>query len=112
MDAEGVFWQEEYDGAGKPVSDLSVQLFNPAHNKDKFENTALTLTGRIAALQLVYTGAYLDRSIDQVMDYTNYSRGTYASRQRSRVYTQVLDANSRTYPTRSGTGASNSSSGG
>ncbi|HET7756188.1 MAG TPA: TonB-dependent receptor [Steroidobacteraceae bacterium] len=78
IDAEGVFWSEEYDGLGTPLPDLSVQLFGPSFNKDKFENTAWTLDGRIAALRLVYTGAFLDRSVDQLQDYTNYSRGTYA----------------------------------
>ncbi|MGH8138314.1 MAG: TonB-dependent receptor [Steroidobacteraceae bacterium] len=79
MDAEGVFFQEQYDAAGKTVPDLSVEMFNPSYNKDKFENTALTINGRIQELQFVYTGAYLDRNITQQLDYTNYSRGTYAS---------------------------------
>ena len=79
MDAEGVSWEEVYDGTGKPLPDLSVQLYNPSYNKDKFENTALTINGRIDQLKFVYTGAYLDRSVDQAQDYTNYSRGTYAS---------------------------------
>src|SRR5450631_706565 len=79
MDAEGVSWEEVYDGTGKPLPDRSVQLYNPSYNKDKFENTALTINGRIDQLKFVYAGAYLDRSIDQVQDYTNYSRGAYAS---------------------------------
>src|SRR5580658_2390645 len=29
MDAEGVSWEEAYDGLGKPLPDLSVELFNP-----------------------------------------------------------------------------------
>ena len=79
MDAEGVSWEEVYDGTGKPLPDLSVQLYNPSYNKDKFENTALTINGRIDQLKFVYTGGYLDRTVDQVQDYTNYSRGVYAS---------------------------------
>jgi iron complex outermembrane receptor protein len=78
MDAQGVFWTEEYDGRGTPLPPLSVELFNPTDDRDKFENTALTINGRIAALQFVYTGAYLDRTTDQVSDYTAYSRGKYA----------------------------------
>ena len=54
------------NSAGQPQPDLSVQLFNPSYNKDKFENTALTIDGRIGALQIVYAGAYLARKIDQV----------------------------------------------
>jgi iron complex outermembrane recepter protein len=79
IDAEGVFWQAQYDGTGRPLPDLSVQLFNPNFNKDKFENTALTINGRIDQLRFIYTGGYLDRTSDQVQDYTNYSRGFYAS---------------------------------
>ncbi len=78
LDAEGVFWAEQYDGLANPLPDLAVAQFGPSYNKDKFENTAWTLDGRIGALRLVYAGAYLDRNIDQLQDYTNYSRATYA----------------------------------
>jgi iron complex outermembrane recepter protein len=78
IDAEGVSWEEQYDGLGTTLPDLSVALFGPSYDKDKFENTAWTLDGRIAALRLVYTGSFLDRNVDQLQDYTNYSRGRYA----------------------------------
>ncbi len=78
MDAEGVFWQEAYDGIHTAVPELSVQLYNPSYNKDKFTDTAWTLNGKIGSLQAVYTGAYLDRNITQQQDYTSYSRGTYS----------------------------------
>jgi iron complex outermembrane receptor protein len=78
LDAEGVFWAEQYDGLANPLPDLAVAQFGPSYNKDKFENTAWTLDGRLGALRLVYAGAYLDRNIDQLQDYTNYSRATYA----------------------------------
>ena len=78
MDAEGVFWQEAYDGVGHVLPPLSVQLFNPTYDKDKFTDTAWTLNGKIGFVQAVYTGAYLDRNITQQQDYTNYSRGEFA----------------------------------
>jgi iron complex outermembrane recepter protein len=78
MQADGVFWDEQYDGLGKPLPDLSVQLYNPSYDKDKFEDSQLTITGRINALKLVYSGGYLDRNVEQQQDYTNYSRGHYA----------------------------------
>jgi iron complex outermembrane recepter protein len=78
MEADGVFWEEQYDGLGKPLPPLSVQLYNPSYDKDKFEDTQLTITGRISALKFVYTGGYLDRNVTQYQDYTNYSRGRYA----------------------------------
>jgi len=77
MEADGVSWEEAYDGLGAPLPELSVQLYNPSYDKDRFENTTLTVNGRIDKLKLVYTGSYLDRTVDQVQDYTNYSRSTY-----------------------------------
>ena len=77
MDAAGVFWEEQYDGLGKPLPPLSVQLYNPSYDKDKFEDTQLTITGRISALKFLYTGGYLDRNVSQQVDYTNYSRAGY-----------------------------------
>ncbi len=77
MDAEGVFWEEQYDGAGKPLPPLSVQLYNPSYDKDKFEDTQLTIAGRIRDLKFLYTGGYLDRNVNQQVDYTNYSRASY-----------------------------------
>ena len=47
-------------------------------NKDRFENTAWTINGRLGDLKAVYTGAYLVRNVSQVQDYTNYARGVYA----------------------------------
>ena len=52
-----------------------MELFNPAYNKDKFENTALTIGGRVSTLKLLYSGAYLVRNVEQVQDYTSYARG-------------------------------------
>jgi hypothetical protein len=63
---------------GVPLPPQSVTLFNPSYNKDRFENTALTVNGRVGDLKLVYAGAYLVRNISQVQDYTNYSRGLYS----------------------------------
>ena len=55
-----------------------MTLFNNAYDKDKFENTAWTVNGKIGDLKAVYTGGYLVRHVDQVGDYTNYARGVYA----------------------------------
>jgi iron complex outermembrane receptor protein len=77
MEADGVFAEMAANSLGEPQPDLSAQLYNPSYNKDKFENTALTINGRVGALKLVYAGAYLVRNVDQVQDYTNYVRGLY-----------------------------------
>jgi outer membrane receptor protein involved in Fe transport len=77
MEADGVFAEMAANSLGQPLPDLSVQLYNPSYDKDKFENTALTIDGRVGALKLVYAGAYLVRNVEQVQDYTNYARGPY-----------------------------------
>ncbi|MBV8495187.1 MAG: TonB-dependent receptor, partial [Gammaproteobacteria bacterium] len=87
MDSQGVFYQMPHASegvtfnavgspvGGRPLPPLSVTVFNPSFDKDKFENTALVVTGKVADLKLVYAGSYLVRDIDQVQDYTNYARG-------------------------------------
>jgi iron complex outermembrane recepter protein len=74
MEADGVSTEAVTDLLGKPQPDLSVQLFNPSYDKDWFENTALTVNGRLGPLKLLYAGSYLTRHIEQVQDYTDYAR--------------------------------------
>jgi len=62
---------------GQPLPPLSVTLFNPSFDNDRFENTALVVDGKVGDLKAVYSGAYLVRNIEQVQDYTNYARGVY-----------------------------------
>jgi iron complex outermembrane receptor protein len=91
MNSQGVFYQMPYGSeggvlnsdavpiGGEPLPPLSVNLFNPSYDKDKFENTALVVNGKIGDLKLVYSGAYLVRDVAQQQDYTNYARGVFAS---------------------------------
>jgi iron complex outermembrane recepter protein len=78
MDSEGVFYQMPYSSDGVPLQPLEVTLFNNSYDKDRFENTAWTLNGKVGDLKLVYTGGYLVRHVNQVADYTNYARGVFA----------------------------------
>ncbi|GAC1675675.1 MAG: TonB-dependent receptor [Steroidobacteraceae bacterium] len=78
MDSQGVFYQMPKSSDGVPLHPLEATLFNNAYDKDKFENTAWTLNGKILDLKAVYTGGYLVRHVNQVGDYTNYARGVYA----------------------------------
>lgn len=73
MQADGVF------GIDPTLDGLAVQQYNQSSNNDKFRNTALTLTGRLGALNAIYAGGYLDRNVDQITDYTAYARGVYAA---------------------------------
>ena len=68
----GVF---DYDLA---KGDLKVSRFTPDKLDDAFTQTAWTLTGSIGDLDIVYTGAYLDRSVEAQLDYTGYTNiGAY-----------------------------------
>src|SRR5260370_4219929 len=78
MDSRGVFYQQPNASDGAALSPLEVTLFNSAYDKDKFESTAWTVNGKFGDLKAVYTGGYLVRNVEQVGDYTNYSRGVYA----------------------------------
>ena len=78
MDSQGVFYQQPYGSDGAALQPLQVTLFNPSYDKDRFESTAWTLNGKFGDLKAVYTGGYLVRNVEQVGDYTNYSRGVYA----------------------------------
>jgi outer membrane receptor protein involved in Fe transport len=80
LNAEGVFYEEPYASGSNPVKlpDLSVQTFNSTYSEDQFENTALTINGKLGPLNLVYDGAYLVRHTTSQQDYTNYARGVYA----------------------------------
>ena len=78
MNSKGVFYQQPNASDGAPLQPLEATLFNNAYDKDKFESTAWTVNGKFGDLKAVYTGGYLVRNVDQVGDYTNYSRGVYA----------------------------------
>ncbi len=56
---------------------LETTSFTPSFDKDRFESTAWTVHGKIGPLSAVYTGSYLERRIDNQIDYTNYSRTAY-----------------------------------
>lgn len=64
---EGVF---DYDAA---KGDLKVSRFVQDKLDDTFNQTAWTLAGRLGALDVVYTGAYLDREVVANIDYTGYT---------------------------------------
>jgi iron complex outermembrane recepter protein len=111
MDAEGVFYQMPYGSEGttfasttnakpigsEPLPHLSVNLFNPSYNKDKFESTALTVNGKVGDLKLVYSGGYLVRNIEQQNDYTNYARGVFGYYYQCAGYSKTSAAAGKCY---------------
>jgi outer membrane receptor protein involved in Fe transport len=67
LETDGVF---DYDPA---VGDLQVKRYFDDSLEDEFDQLAWTFEGRLGALDMLYTGAYLDRSIEQSVDYTGYN---------------------------------------
>ncbi|WP_416305286.1 TonB-dependent receptor [Neptunicella sp. SCSIO 80796] len=70
LSTEGVF---SYDPNLEGES--STNRFQPERNDDDFGLTTWTLEGRLAKLDIVYTGGYLDREINSLIDYTGYTNG-------------------------------------
>jgi outer membrane receptor protein involved in Fe transport len=97
MDAEGVFYQNPNGSEGNPLPPLSVTVFNPSYVKDRFENTALTVNGKVGGLKLVYSGAYMVRNVDQQQDYTNYARGVWATYYQCTGYSTGFDPPTKCY---------------
>ncbi len=64
---------------GVPLKDYQVTLFNDSITKDTYSNTALTITGKVGELDLVYAGSRLNRDNFIQGDYTNYARGLYGA---------------------------------
>lgn len=80
LDAEGPKYTYPYsseltlNGGLQPLKPLQVTEFVPSYYKDRFENTAWTVNGKVGPLHMVYTGGYSDRKLSDQADYTNYSR--------------------------------------
>ncbi|MBS0475040.1 MAG: TonB-dependent receptor, partial [Proteobacteria bacterium] len=73
LDAEGVF---QYDPT---LGDLKVMRFSPDTNHDEFNQAQWSIEGKLGGLDLVYTGSYLNRRVNQKFDYTHYANiGPYA----------------------------------
>jgi iron complex outermembrane receptor protein len=66
LEADGVFFSDP------DLGDLEIQSYNDDSLQDEFDNTSWTLTGRIAGLDVVYTGAYTERTADQNIGYSDY----------------------------------------
>jgi iron complex outermembrane receptor protein len=70
LETEGV-WAYDPNLSGES----SVNRFAPDKNDDDFGLTTWTLEGRLAMLDVVYTGGYLDRDVNSTIDYTWYTNG-------------------------------------
>jgi iron complex outermembrane recepter protein len=115
MNAQGVFYDMPSTGGGQygptsanfnpqagrtggtPLAPLEVTLYNPSYNKDKFENTALTINGNIEGYKIVYAGSYLVRNVSQSTDYTNYARGKWGYYYQCTGFSKSYDQPSKCY---------------
>ncbi|MDY7099335.1 MAG: TonB-dependent receptor plug domain-containing protein [Pseudomonadota bacterium] len=69
LESDGSFFADpELNG----LDDLQIERFEADRLEDDFSNTSWTVEGRIAMLDVVYTGAYTDRESTQRADYTDY----------------------------------------
>ena len=57
------------------LGDSTSEKYVPESNVDEFDITTWTLEGRIANLDVVYSGGYIDREVDALIDYTHYNNG-------------------------------------
>lgn len=53
--------------------DNAVTHFKPEYSNDEWQQIGLTIEGKIANLDLVYSGNYLSRDVDASFDYSDYS---------------------------------------
>ena len=67
LDSDGVFFIDPTLG-----DDLDIERFADDRLQDDFDNFNWTVKGRVAGLEAIYTGAFTDRDIDQLSDYTDY----------------------------------------
>lgn len=68
LETEGSF---EYLAVGGNVDES--QSYSPERNSDDFGLTSWTVTGRVGALDVIYTGGFLERDVNSLLDYTLYS---------------------------------------
>ncbi|MXO47427.1 TonB-dependent receptor [Erythrobacter vulgaris] len=68
LESDGVFFSDpELD-----LDDFEIQRYEDDRLEDDFSNTSWTVEGRLAMLDIVYTGAYTDRETEQKVDYSDY----------------------------------------
>lgn len=53
--------------------DLKVADMRPTYNNDSWTQSALTITGKISNLDVVYSGSWFTRHVDNQYDYAQYS---------------------------------------
>ncbi|MDB5430197.1 MAG: TonB-dependent receptor [Caulobacter sp.] len=55
------------------IGDLKTADFSPEYNKDKWYQAALTVQGKLGDWDILYSGGYFDRHVENASDYSYYS---------------------------------------
>jgi outer membrane receptor protein involved in Fe transport len=82
---DGYFSEEPVSPNGTVLGPHQISAFAPNFNKDHYESTAWTLSGKFGDLgsfgdlHMVYAGSYLVRHIDAQADYSNYLTAKHGS---------------------------------
>jgi len=64
---------EGFFGYDPAVGNLQLAHFGPENSQDNWVQTALTVAGKVANLDMVYAGAYMKRNTHTIADYSDYS---------------------------------------
>ncbi len=55
------------------IGDLKTADFSPEYNKDRWYQAALTVQGKLGDWDILYSGGYFNRHVDNAADYSYYS---------------------------------------
>ena len=55
------------------LGDLNIDRYFPDYFRDRWIQSAMTIQGKIGKFELTYNAAYLDRSVVNISDYSDYS---------------------------------------
>ena len=80
-------------GFDTTLGDLNVGDYFTPHNVDNWYQSELTVEGKISNWDLVYSGGWFERKVDNLVDYSQYSIAYDAqSIQNQYAYTRFIDA--------------------
>jgi outer membrane receptor protein involved in Fe transport len=76
--------------------DLNVADYFRPYNRDNWYQSALTVEGKISNWDLLYSGGWFERNVDNLVDYSQYSIAYDAQAfPKSYAYTRFIDANNQ-----------------
>ena len=56
------------------IGDLKYSDLRATYNKDRWYQSALTVTGKLSNFDFVYSGSYFERKVDNQVDYSQYTQ--------------------------------------